>query len=405
MGNFLRSVPVSGWLSIAGIAGLILAEYFAFNHYIRWGIQVFSLAMFILWLRHNNIPTNKTTLSDNHSRDTAHNLSVILNKLDQEYCTEITKFEEDVRQVQSLLGEAVNGLAAGFGKMNQISGSQSELVTSIINKTSNSSNQERIDLNDFTKQTATFVDDMFSTLTNVSSQSIDVAHKINDMVELLDGIFSLLEDSKSIADQTNLLALNAAIEAARAGEAGRGFAVVADEVRNLSARSASFNDQIREQICKAKDSIAVVNLTVNDMASTDISQTILAKERVNDALKAVESMNKYYSEKIQQISGIGEEMNNTVGNTVRVLQFEDIARQKLDDLFSHVKVLRNVNQELYSYSVDINRIMENVDSQLGTLAFVESLRMGLDDITEKWANTNKRVAGQKNLDTGAVDLF
>jgi methyl-accepting chemotaxis protein len=106
-------------------------------------------------------------------------------------------------------------------------------------------------------------------MVDVSRNSLETVHHIDDMVEKLDGIFGLIENVEGLASQTNLLALNASIEAARAGDAGRGFAVVADEVRTLSINSAELNNQIREEISYAKETIEVLRSTVGGMASTD----------------------------------------------------------------------------------------------------------------------------------------
>ena len=107
------------------------------------------------------------------------------------------------------------------------------------------------------------------TVTN--SQNIVNDVKIStDLVEDLnhqsDEISKIVDTIGSIADQTNLLALNAAIEAARAGEHGRGFAVVADEVRSLAARTSKSTDEVNEMVNKntqlvaqAKESMVKVN--------------------------------------------------------------------------------------------------------------------------------------------------
>ena len=102
------------------------------------------------------------------------------------------------------------------------------------------------------------VQDEVGQIGNLGGEGNRSAHAIEGLDAESGRIGSVLEVIRAVAEQTNLLALNAAIEAARAGEQGRGFAVVADEVRNLAARTASATEEVGQMVSDIRQQSAAV---------------------------------------------------------------------------------------------------------------------------------------------------
>jgi len=175
---------------------------------------------------------------------------------------------------------------------------------------------------DSSTSVATSSSDMTELVTSSAANSMTVVHQIKnveasvlatekhvkDLAEKYQSIEEMVTVITGIADQTNLLALNAAIEAARAGEAGKGFAVVADEVRKLAEMSRNSAEEIRDHI-QGFQTVTVLALEEMARSAKDVQSGSLAVEEIgNDLNKVLESVVRV-NEEVQDVSAVTEQMS------------------------------------------------------------------------------------------------
>ena len=374
---------------------LVLAQAFELAPAVRWGALA---AMTLAWLMFA-----WTTLRP-ASGDTAllGEQGRLLEELRSFIGSEVQGSRDEIERTRELIRESVAKLGTSFEAVNRRSRQQSEVASRILDRR-NDGDGSGSDVHRIAVQASQQMEQLVEALEAVSGQSGATVTHIDAMADHLDGIFSLLEDVKSIADQTNLLALNAAIEAARAGEAGRGFAVVADEVRNLSERSTAFNEQIRKLAHSSKDSIARVRDTVSAMASRDLDRSRLARIEAAAMLERVDGINRNLGSGMREIAECSKAIDGSVAEAVRSLQFEDIATQALAAANVHLDRLGAINREATVLQELLHRSGGHVGADVRRA--LAQIGQRIAQMRGEWERPPHKPVTQQSMDAGSVELF
>ncbi|MAX22972.1 MAG: chemotaxis protein [Phycisphaeraceae bacterium] len=247
-----------------------------------------------------------------------------LGKLAQGFNTFAQKIHDTIAQVASSANEVAsaateiaavsdemaNGLSQQSNQVHQISSAIEEMNASIVEvarkstEVSKHAEQGAESAEDGGKIVFETVDQMQSIKQTVS----DTATSVEELGKRGEQIGQIIEVINDIADQTNLLALNAAIEAARAGEHGRGFAVVADEVRKLADRTTKATDEVAKSITAIQDE---TKLAVERMGrGTDqVANGVERASEAGESLKKIVESSKTAAEMIQSIAAAAEQQS------------------------------------------------------------------------------------------------
>lgn len=232
---------------------------------------------------------------------------------------------------------------------------------------------------------AKIVEETIHSMKNIKSKVGLTAQKVSEMGKRSDQVGVIIETIDDIANQTNLLALNAAIEAARAGEHGKGFAVVADEVRKLAERVTIATKEIGELIKgvqnTAADAVSAMNEGVHDVeagvlrandAGTALTSILKAAEAVyqqaEQALKATDKMNHASHELASSMEAVSAVVEQNIAATEEMAASAGAVNRSIENIASVSEENSAAMEEVSATTEEMNAQVEEVSASAESLA-------------------------------------
>lgn len=341
--------------------------------YTGWTVSSLVVAivgLFACVLKAANKNDNKVITKESPSERDSNTTAVDIEQFDNlrnEIIPTIKECEENITGIKTTQDDAVVTLSNSFTTLQDLVREQSETIQKLIKADDSGELLYSEKMRTFADNTAITLDKFIQSTVDMSASSMALLDQVTEIYESVPEVLKAVKDIDSIADQTNLLALNAAIEAARAGEHGRGFAVVADEVRSLSNRSSQFSDAIQAQLVTMSERIEGLTGEVGELASYDVSYVIDAKKEINVALSSI--IDKAESDSIitAGLERVAKDLEASLSDAIRGLQFGDINGQNLAFTLESIEFIRhqfetlsleNLNEAMSELNTHVTRIQE-----------------------------------------------
>ena len=257
-----------------------------------------------------------------------------------------TQLSAQIEQSDRGAGEAAQRLSEAATAMNEMNATVQEVA-----RNASAASAASADTKDKATAGAQVVERSLRRIESVHQVSLELKDDMTQLNEHAQDITRIMGVILDIADQTNLLALNAAIEAARAGEAGRGFAVVADEVRKLAEKTMASTNDVGNAIKAIQESTAKSTASVDNAVAQIEEATGLANES-GRALEEIVTTAETTADQVNAIATASEEINHSI------LLCNDMSRQIADAMAEAAKAVSGLAREAQELSELIHEMKE-----------------------------------------------
>jgi len=287
-------------------------------------------------------------------------------------------------EISSSATQQAQGSETQKDQTSQVATAMQEMSSTVLQVSDNSNKaaESARKASETAREGGRIVEETLSKMRSIADSVGATAKKVEELGKSSDQIGRIIGVIDDIADQTNLLALNAAIEAARAGEQGRGFAVVADEVRKLAERTTTATKEIAQMIKNIQDETKVAVVAM-EQGTKQVEEGVHTTSQAGDSLKGIIQMAEEVGEMITHIataateqSSASEQVNNNMEQIAKLVQESAVGAQQS----------AKACQDLSGLAFDLQKLV-------GTFRLENS-------ITPSHAGTKQRYANPTPADSG-----
>jgi methyl-accepting chemotaxis protein len=304
---------------------------------------------------------------------------------------ELTEFRGDLARASTLVADATDGLSRAFHKLESQSRGQGQLLgTLLVDMDRGGERGGSAGVQEVVARASDALRALTGFLKEIGQVSRAGVENTVAMSGQMTATLKVLAGIDTIGQQTHILSINASIEANRMGQGGRGFAVIASEVRNLARYSKDLADKIGDQITRTQDALGMVRSNFETVSVTSDKAVAATDQQASRAIAQMDELSRRIVDGVAKLEAANREIAGAVGEAVRCLQFGDV-----------------VGQLITAMSARVDRLMVAVEAmkRVGDATAPAQVRTSVETLLTTFAQSTHMPVSADNMTQGEVDFF